>query len=250
MFTNDQLTNAINAYGTSNSAHVARLIALADMRQNDNATIADIVVAIRHAAACAELGKPFNDTSAATIRAVERITGFSESTFQRYSIVLGWLDSSLGDDEKLADILASDTFTPDALSALCQLASGKVASRKLASDTVAGHIAKRNSEKIVAAYRRLLAANNAKNESKNRRVNGAKGAKGAETAETAETADASAPAKTAEDILADLTIPAMAELLMSRIASNVEDLTADDYAKLVDTLAAIGAMLEEDPTDG
>ena len=237
MFTNDQLTAAINAYGTSASAHVSRLIALADMRSVDGATIEDITVAIRHAAACAELGVPFDDTSSATMRAADRIGGYSESTFHRYSVVLDWLSVSLGDGDDLPTVLSSDTFTADALSALCQLASGKVATRKLAADTVAGHIAKRDSAKIVAAYRRLLAASNAKAKSKRDR---------AATAATA--APAPAPTRTAEDILSDLTIPAMAELLMSRIAAGADSLTADEYAALVDTLAAIGAMLEE-PAD-
>lgn len=241
MFTNDQLTAAINAYGTSASAHVARLIALADMRGVDGATIDDIAVAIRHAAACAELGVPFDDTSAATVRAAERIGGYSESTFHRYSIVLDWLSTSLSDGESLSDMLAADTFTPDALSALCQLASGKVASRKLASDAVAGHITKRDSSKIVAAYRRLLAASNAKAKAKRDRA-------AAKSAKSSPADAAPAPARTAEDILAELSIPAMAELLMARIAAGADSLTADDYAALVDTLTAISAMLEE-PND-
>ena len=240
MFTDTQLTNALSAYGTSSSAHVARLIALADMRETENATIDDIAIAIRHAAACNELGVPFSDTSAQTLRAAERISGYSESTFQRYAVVLDWLSLSLSDSESLSDVLANDEFTPEALSALCQLASGKVAPRKLASDTVSGHIAKRDSVKIVAAYRRLLAANNAKNKSKKERA--------ARTTTTTEAAPEVAPAKSAEDILGELSIPAMAEILMTRIASNVEDLTPEDYATLVDTLAAIGAMLEE-PAD-
>lgn len=240
MFTDTQLVNALNAYGTSSSAHVARLIALADMREIESATIDDIAVAIRHAAACNELGVPFDDTSAATMRAAERITGFSESTFHRYSVVLEWLSVSLGDTEKLSEILATDTFTPDALSALCQLASGKVAPRKVASDTVSGHIAKRNSGKIVAAYRRLLAAANAKNKSKKER---AARAAATETAAAEESTPAAAP--TAEEILSELSIPAMAELLMARIATGEEELTADDYAALVDTLAGISAMIEE-----
>lgn len=239
MFTETQLTNAINAYGTNASAHVARLIALADMRQNESATIDDIAIAIRHAAACNELGVSFDDTSAATLRAAERITGYSESTFHRYSVVLEWIALSLGDNEKLADILAGDTFTADALSALCQLASGKVAPRKLAADTVSGHIAKRDSAKIVAAYRRLLAANNAKAKAKRER------AARAESAKTVTVETAAAAERTPEDILADLSIPAMAELLMSRIAADAEELTADDYAALVDTLTAISAMIEE-----
>lgn len=237
MFTDTQLTNALNAYGTSSSAHVARLIALADMRDTDNATIDDIAIAIRHAAACTELGVAFSDTSAQTLRAAERISGYSESTFQRYAVVLDWLSLSLSDSESLSDVLANDEFTPEALSALCQLASGKVAPRKLASDTVSGHIAKRDSVKIVAAYRRLLAANNAKNKSKKERA--------ARTTTTTEAAPEVAPAKSAEDILGELSIPAMADILLSRIASSVEDLSPEDYATLVDTLAAIGAMLED-----
>ena len=241
MFTNDQLTNALDAYGTSASAHVSRLIALADMREVENATIDYIAVAVRHAAACRELGVPFDDSGAAAKRAAERMPGYSESTFQRYNTVLDWLATSLSDDETLTDVLASDTFTADALSALCQLASGKVAPRKVASDTVAKHISKRDSAKVVTAYRRLLAASNAKAKAKAKRERATRTA----TATATATEDATATARTAEDILAELTIPAMAELLLSRIARDAEELTADDYASLVDTLAAIGAMIEE-----
>lgn len=243
MFTDTQLTNALAAYGTSASAHVARLIALADMRENEDATIDDIAVAIRHAAACNELGVSFDDTSAATLRAVERISGYSESTFHRYSVVLEWLATSLGDTENLVAMLASDTFTPDALSALCQLASGKVAPRKLASDTVSGHIAKRDSGKIVAAYRRLLAASNAKAKAKRER------AAKAESAKTVTVESATAPERTASEILADLSIPAMAELLLSRIAASADEMTSGDYESLIDTLAAISAMIEEPADD-
>lgn len=243
MFTSDQLTNAINAYGTAASAHVARLIALADMRGVQDATIEDIALAIRHAAACNELGVPFDDTSAATMRAAERMAGYSDSTFARYSIVLGWLESSLGDNETLPDILAGNSFTAEALSALCQLASGKVASRKLASDTVAAHIVKRDSKKIVSAYRRLLAANNAKAKAKRDRVARAEASKSEAAAAPAPVAD-----RTPEEILSDLSIPAMAELLAARIAATADELTADEYAALVDTLTGITAMLEE-PAD-
>lgn len=243
MFTNDQLTNALNAYGTSASAHVSRLIALADMRETESATTDDIIIAIRHAAACNELGVPFDDTSAATKRAAERITGYSDSTFHRYGVVLDWLSVSLSDNEKLSTILAADTFTADALSALCQLASGKVATRKVASDAVAGSIAKRDSGKIVAAYRRLLAAANAKAKSKSNRA-----AKAAAKTESEAKTESAAPVPTAEQILSELSIPAMADMLMARIAASAEELTADDYAALVDTLAAIGAMIEE-PAD-
>lgn len=245
MFTNEQLTSAINAYGTTASAHVARLIALADMRAVKDATIDDIATAIRHAAACAELGKPFDDTSAATLRAVDRLVGYSDSTFARYGVVLDWLAVSLGDKETLTDILAGDSFTPEALSALCQLASGKVAPRKVAADTVAPLIAKRDSKKIVAAYRRLLAANKAKTESKNRRNNGG-GGKG-KSPKTPDTPPA--PERTPEEILSELSLPAMAELLAARIASSLDDLSPNEYASLVDTLAGISAMLEEPETD-
>lgn len=239
MFTETQLTTALNAYGTSASAHVSRLIALADMRSVKDASIDDIAVALRHAAACNELGVPFGDTSAATLRAAERITGYSDSTLNRYNVVLEWLSVSLGDNESLTDILAADEFTADALSALCQLASGKVAPRKVASDAVSGHIAKRNSDKIVAAYRRLLAASNAKAKSKRDRA-----AKSAATA-TATAEESAATIPTAEEILSELSITAMADLLMARIAASADELSADDYAALVDTLAAISAMVED-----
>lgn len=235
MFTETQLTSAINAFGTSASTHVSRLIALADMREVESATLEDIALAVRHASACMELGVPFNDSSASTQRAVERITGYSESTFQRYNIVLEWLSASLGDAEKLSDILATDTFTPEALSALVQLATGKVATRKVASDAIAGHIVKRDSAKIVSVYRRLLTASKAKAKAKADRAK----------ADRAKATKEPAPERTPEQILSELSIPAMADLLSARIASSMEELTADDYAKLVDTITGISAMLEE-----
>ena len=61
MFTDIQLTAALSAYGTSASTHAFRLSVLADMRETDNATIEDIAIAIRHAAACDELGVTYRD---------------------------------------------------------------------------------------------------------------------------------------------------------------------------------------------
>lgn len=237
MFTDKQLASALDAYGTSASAHKARLIALADMRTVEDATLDDIITFIRHAAACRELGVPFNDMSAATKRAAERMPGYSDSTFQRYNTVLDWLALSLGDSENLVDVLASDTFTAEALSALCQLASGKIAPRKLASDTVAKHIAKRDSGKIVAAYRRLLAANNAKAKAKRERLRAERAKVTAEATPKAE--------RSAEDILAELPLPAIADILSARIAASLDDISAEEYAALVDTLAGIAAMLED-----
>ena len=176
MFTDNQLTAALNAYGTSASTHVFRLSVLADMRETKDATIEDIAMAIRHAAACDELGVPFDDSSAATLRAVERVQGYSDSTFARYSMVLQWLSPALGNDEDMLALLNSETFTPDALSALVQLASGKIATRKVASDSVANAISKRDSKAIVATYRRLLAAKTAKTNAAKTRAKSAKSA--------------------------------------------------------------------------
>lgn len=237
LFTDTQLANALNAYGTSNSAHVARLIALADMQATEDATIDDIAWSIRHAAACTELGVPFDDTSAATKRAAERIVGYSDSTFQRYSIVLGWLATSLSDEETLTGLLTSDTFTADALSALCQLATGKVATRKVAADTVASHIAKRDSAKIVAAYRRLLAASNAKAKAKRERAERAKVAKVAKSAEE------SAPIQTAEDILASVSVAELADMLVTRLAAEFDSLSEADNERVIDALAQLEAMI-------
>ena len=40
----------------------------------------------------------------------------------------------------------------------------------------------------------------------------------------------------------------MAELLLARIAATGDELSADDYAALVDTLAGIGVLIDE-PND-
>ena len=241
MFTNTQLTAALNAYGTNASTHVFRLTVLADMRETESATIEDIALAIRHAAACDELGVPFDDTSAATLRAVERVQGYSDSTFARYSMVLQWLAPALGNDESLPALLNSETFTPESLSALVQLASGKVASRKVASDSVVNAISKRDSAAIVATYRRLLAAKTAKTNAAKTRVKSS-------TATTTATTDSSlsdnVPSVTRESVIESLNTFALVKILSARIAANVDELTPKQFEELADELAGISAMIE------
>ncbi len=240
MFTNTQLIAALNAYGTNASTHVFRLSVLADMRETEGATIEDIALAIRHAAACDELGVPFDDNSAATLRAVERITGYSDSTFARYSMVLQWLTPALGKDEDMLALLNSETFTPEALSALVQLASGKVATRKVAADSVATAISKRDSAAIVATYRRLLAAKTAK-------TNAVKARTKSSTATTTATTDSSpsdnVPSVTRESVIESLDTFALVKILSARIAANVDELTPKQFEELADELAGISAML-------
>ena len=237
MFTDIQLTAALNAYGTSASTHVSRLSVLADMQETKDATIEDIALAIRHAAACDELGVPFDDASAATLRAVERITGYSDSTFARYSMVLQWLTPALGNDEDMLSLLSSETFTPDALSALVQLASGKVASRKVASDSVTNAITKRDSKAIVATYRRLLAAKTAKTNAAKTR------AKSAKAATVAAESSPSDNQITRESVIESLDTFALVKILSARIAANVDELTPKQFEELADELAGISAMI-------
>ena len=240
MFTNTQLTAALNAYGTNASTHVFRLTVLADMRETESATIEDIALAIRHAAACDELGVPFDDSSAATLRAVERITGYSDSTFARYSMVLQWLTPALGKDESLPALLNSEAFTHESLSALVQLASGKVASRKIASDSVANAISKRDSNAIVATYRRLLAAKTAKtNAAKNRAKSST-----TTTATTESSPSDNASTVTRESVIESLDTFALVKILSARIAANVDELTPKQFEELADELAGISAMIE------
>ena len=240
MFTNTQLTAALNAYGTNASTHVFRLTVLADMRETESATIEDIALAIRHAAACDELGVPFDDNSAATLRAVERITGYSDSTFARYSMVLQWLAPALGKDESLPALLDSEAFTHEALSALVQLASGKVATRKVASDSVVNAISKRDSNAIVATYRRLLAAKTAKTNAAKTR---AKSSTATATATESSPSD-SAPSVTRESVIESLDTFALVKILSARIAANVDELTPKQFEELADELAGISAMIE------
>ena len=241
MFTNTQLTAALNAYGTNASTHVFRLTVLADMRETESATIEDIALAIRHAAACDELGVPFDDNSAATLRAVERITGYSDSTFARYSMVLQWLAPALGNDESLPALLNSETFTPESLSALVQLASGKVATRKIASDSVTNAISKRDSDAIVATYRRLLAAKTAKTNAAKIRAKSEKAA--TTTATPAESSPSDNPI-TRESVIESLDTFALVKILSARIAANVDELTPKQFEELADELAGISAMIE------
>ena len=239
MFSNTQLTAALNAYGTSASTHVSRLSVLADMRETEHATIEDIALAIRHAAACDELGYSFDDNSAATLRAMERLTGYSDSTFARYSMVLQWLAPALAKDESLLDMLNSETLTPSALSALVQLASGKVASRKIASDSVATAISKRDSGAIVATYRRLLAAKTAKTNAAKTR------AKSTTTTTATETSPSdNTPSVTRESVIESLDTFALVKILSARIAANVDELTPKQFEELADELAGISAMIE------
>lgn len=241
MFTNNQLTAALNAYGTNASTHVFRLTVLADMRETESATIEDIALAIRHAAACDELGVPFDDNSAATLRAVERITGYSDSTFARYSMVLQWLTAALGKDETMPAMINSDAFTHEALSALVQLASGKVASRKIASDSVAKAISKRDSNAIVATYRRLLAAKSARIKAANTRAKSSTTA----TATAAESSPSdNASTVTRESVIESLDTFALVKILSARIAANVDELTPKQFEELADELAGISAMIE------
>ena len=239
MFSDTQLTAALNAYGTNASTHVFRLTVLADMRETDGATIEDIALAIRHAAACDELGVPFDDSSAATLRAVERITGYSDSTFARYSMVLQWLTPALGNDESLPALLNSETFTPESLSALVQLASGKVASRKVAGDSVATAISKRDSAAIVATYRRLLAAKTAKSNAAKTRAKSS-----TVTATTELSPSDNAPSVTRESVIESLDTFALVKILSARIAANVDELTPKQFEELADELAGISAMIE------
>lgn len=241
MFTSDQLTAALNAYGTNASTHVFRLTVLADMRETEGATIEDIALAIRHAAACDELGVPFDDNSTATLRAVERITGYSDSTFARYSMVLQWLSPALGNDEAMPALLNSETFTPESLSALVQLASGKVASRKVASDSVANAIAKRDSNAIVTTYRRLLAAKTAKTNAAKTRT---KSEKVTTTTTTAAESSPSDNAVTRESVIESLDAFELVLLLSARIAANMDNLTPKQFEELADELAGISAMIE------
>ena len=239
MFSNTQLTAALNAYGTNASTHVFRLSVLADMRETESATIEDIALAIRHAAACDELGVPFDDSSAATLRAVERITGYSDTTFARYSMVLQWLEPALGNDQDMLALITSETFTNEALSALVQLASGKVATRKVAADSVATAISKRDSSAIVATYRRLLAAKTAK-------TNAAKTRAKSEKATTTAPAELSPSdnAVTRESVIESLDTFALVKILSARIAANVDELTPKQFEELADELAGISAMIE------
>lgn len=239
MFTNDQIDNIIRTYGVSADTHSARLIALADMLTIENATLDDIILAVRHAVACDSLGVSRETLNAKIERATERITGYSESTLARYSIVLGWLESARAESETMPELLESGAFTLESLSALVQLAAGKVGSRKLVSDAISGAISKRNNDAIVATYRRLLAATKAKSKAKADR---AKSAKAVESPSDSKS-EAAPRERTAEEILSELSIPAMANLLMARIAAEADTLSEEENEQVADAMAQIEAMI-------
>ena len=241
MFTDKILTDTLVAYGTSADTHTARLSTLATMLAADSVTIDDVVEHVRIAAAQIELGVSFDTFNAAVTRAADRVQGYSASTFARYSMVLQWLTPALGNDETMPALLDSETFTPEALSALVQLASGKVASRKVASDSVVNAVSKRDSNAIVATYRRLLAAKSAK-------TNAAKMRAKADKATTTTTGELSpsdnAPSVTRESVIESLDTFALVKILSARIAANVDELTPKQFEELADELAGISAMIE------
>lgn len=239
MFNDQIISDTLAAYGTSADTHTARLSTLAVMLgAADNVTIDDVVEHVRIAAAQVELGVPFDTFNAAVTRAAGRVQGYSASTFARYSMVLQWLAPALGNDESLPALLDSETFTPEALSALVQLASGKVATRKVASDSVANAIAKRDSSAIVATYRRLLAAKTAKNNAAKTRAKSSTA-----TATTESSPSDNAPTVTRESVIESLDTFALVKILSARIAANVDELTPKQFEELADELAGISAML-------
>lgn len=239
MFDNQTLTDTLAAYGTSADTHTARLVTLATMLSaTDTVTIDDVVEHVRIAAAQTELGVSFDTFNAAVTRAADRVQGYSASTFARYSMVLQWLASALANDETMPALLNSETFTPDALSALVQLATGKVASRKVASDSVAGAIAKRDSSAIVATYRRLLAAKTAKTNAAKTR------AKSSKTTTAELSPSDNTPSVTRESVIESLDTFALVKILAARIAANVDELTPKQFEELADELAGISAMIE------
>lgn len=239
MFNDQILTDTLNAYGTSADTHSARLTTLTTMLDvSDSVTIDDVVEHVRIAAAQIELGVSFDTYNATVTRAAERVQGYSASTFARYSMVLQWLTPALDGEENLSDILAGEVFTGDALSALVQLASGKVAARKVASDSVANAIAKRDSKAIVTTYRRLLAAKSAKAKASKER------AKSSTTTTTSESSPSDNPAESRQTIIESLDTFALVKILSARIAANVDNLTPKQFEELADELAGISAMLD------
>ena len=243
MFTDQILTDTLVAYGTSADTHTARLSTLAIMLDaTDTVTIDDVVEHVRIAAAQIELGVSFDTFNAAVTRAADRVQGYSASTFARYSMVLQWLAPALGNDETMPALLDSETFTPDALSALVQLASGKVASRKVASDSVANAISKRDSTAIVATYRRLLAAKTAKTNAAKVRAKSDKATTA--TAATELSPSDNTPSVTRESVIESLDTFALVKILSARIAANVDELTPKQFEELADELAGISAMID------
>ncbi len=243
MFTDQILSDTLAAYGTSADTHTARLSTLATMlAASDTVTIDDVVEHVRIAAAQTELGVSFDTFNAAVTRAADRVQGYSASTFARYSMVLQWLAPALPDDETMPALLNSETFTAESLSALVQLATGKVATRKVASDSVATAISKRDSNAIVATYRRLLAAKTAKAKATKER------AKAATTATTTTATELSpsdnTPSVTRESVIESLDTFALVKILSARIAANVDELTPKQFEALADELAGISAMIE------
>lgn len=239
MFTNDQIESALTSFGVSADTHTARLIALNDMRNVDGATLESISVALKYATACDALAIDRNDNSAKAIVAAERIEGFSVSTFARYAVVLDMLKVACAEDETIGDILAADVFISEALSALVQLASGKCGPRKAVSDALGDAIAKRDSARIIKAYRRMLAASKAKAKAKAKR---AASKSSAVTTTTEAAADNSPGELSPEEAAKSLSVFKLVEILSARIAS--EEFDSKQMETLSDALAGISAMLD------
>ena len=239
MFTNEQIDYALNSFGVTADTHTARLIALNDMRNVDGATLESISVALKYATACDALAIDRNDNSAKAIVAAERIDGFSVSTFARYAVVLDMLKVACAEDETIGDILTAEVFISEALSALVQLATGKCGPRKAVSDALGDAIAKRDSARIIKAYRRLLAASKAKAKAKAKR---AASKSSAVTTTTEATADNSPGELSPVDAAKTLSVFVLVEILSSRIAS--EEFDSKQMETLSDALAGITAMLD------
>ena len=117
--------------------------------------------------------------------------------------------------------------------------TSQVASRKIAGDSVANAISKRDSKAIVATYRRLLAAKTAKTNAAKTR---AKSAKSATTTPT-ETSPSDNQV-TRESVIESLDTFTLVKILSARIAANVDELTPKQFEELADELAGISAMIE------
>lgn len=240
MFTNEQIEYALTSFGVSADTHTARLIALDDMRNVDGATLESISVALKYATACDALAIDRNDNSAKAIVAAERIEGFSVSTFARYAVVLDMLKVACAENETVGDLLAADVFLSEALSALVQLATGKCGPRKSVTEALGDAIAKRDSARVIKAYRRLLAASKAKAKAKATRD--AKAKSSAVTVTTEPANDNSPGELSPVDAAKSLSVFELVEILSARIAS--EELTSKQTETLSDALAGISAMLD------
>lgn len=239
MFETNTLVAAVSAFTITDSQQRARLNAWHELAETESATFDDIALALRDMAARISLNiapdgelKPSQQASLDLAR--ERVTGFSDATLRRYETVLAWLAQAECPLSELSD---------SAVSALVQLASGAVGARKSVSDAIMPNLKAKNSDKLVATYRRLLSAKKASAKARQARAGKAKG-KSATKADSADSVMHDSETLTPAQVAETLDPLALATILRNKVL-HLESIDSKLAESLQDALIEIGALIED-----